>query len=101
MAKIRPLNPELQKKAIDELFEEPARIEKDLEVFKEWIKKSAHIKGRTDDQFLISFLRGCKYSIEKAKHKYDLYFTLKTHIPELCRNRDPMNEKVLGALRQG
>lgn len=101
MAQIRPLTPELQKKAIEELFEEPSRIEQDLEAFKQWIKKSPHIKGRTDDQFLISFLRGCKYSLERAKQKYDLYYTLKTHIPELCRNRDPMNERVLAAIRQG
>ncbi|XP_070491079.1 uncharacterized protein [Chironomus tepperi] len=101
MVQIRPLNQELQKKAIDELFEDPNRIEKDLEAFREWIKKSPHIKGRTDDQFLIAFLRGCKYSIEKAKQKYDTYYTLKTHVPELCRDRDPMNPKVLGAIRQG
>ena len=101
MVNIRPLSEELQKKAIEELFEDPNRIEKDLEAFREWIKKSPHIRGRTDDQFLITFLRGCKYSLEKAKQKYDLFYTLKTHVPELCRNRDPMDPKVLSAIKQG
>jgi hypothetical protein len=101
MAKIRALIPELQEKAIKELFEDPSRIEKDLEAFRDWITKSKHIKGRTDDQWLIAFLRGCKYSLEKAKQKYDLFYTLKTHIPELCRNRDPQSEKVLGAMNEG
>lgn len=99
MANIRQLSPELEKKAIDELNEDPARIEKDLEAFREWIRKSPHIKGKTDDQFLIAFLRGCKYSLEKAKQKYDLFYTLKTHYPEMCRNRDP--EKLLDVIREG
>lgn len=101
MANIRPLNPELQKKAIEELNEDPARIAKDLEAFKEWIKKSPHIKSRDDDQFLVNFLRGSKYSLEKAKEKFDLYYTLKTHIPELTKKRDPLNDRVLGSIRQG
>jgi hypothetical protein len=102
MVNIRPLSESLQKKAIEELFEEPDRIEKDLETFRDWIKKSPHIKSRDhDDQFLVNFLRGCKYSFERAKQKYDLFYTLKTHVPELTKNRDPLNEKVLAAIRQG
>lgn len=102
MANIRPLNPELQKKAIEELNEDPERIEKDLAAFREWIKKSAHITSRDhDDQFLVNFLRGCKYSLEKAKQKYDLFHTLKTHVPELTRNRDPLSDKVLAAIKLG
>lgn len=98
---IRPLDPALQKKAIEELNEDPERIQKDLDALREWIKKSPHIKARDDDQFLVSFLRGCKYSLEKVKQKFDLYHTLKTHVPELTRNRDPLDDKVLGAIRQG
>lgn len=101
MVNIRPLDPALQKKAIDELNEDPERIQKDLDTLREWIKKSPHIKSRDDDQFLVTFLRGCKYSLERVKQKFDLYHTLKTHVPELTRNRDPMNDKVLNAIRQG
>lgn len=101
MLNIRPLNPSLQKKAIDELGEDPERIPKDLEAFREWIKKSSHIKSRTDDQFLVNFLRGCKYSLERAKEKFDLYHTLKTHLPELTKNRDPLDKNVLDMIRQG
>jgi len=49
----------------------------------------------------VSFLRGCKYSLERVKQKFDLYHTLKTHVPELTKNRDPLSEKVLGAIKQG
>jgi len=101
MVNIRPLDPSLQKKANEELNENPERIQKDLATFREWIRKSPHIKARDDDQFLVNFLRGCKFSLEKAKEKFDLYHTLKTHVPELTRKRDPSDDKVLGAIRQG
>jgi hypothetical protein len=101
MVNIRTISPELQKKAIEELNEDPARIERDIEAFREWIKKSPHIKGRTDDQFLVTFLRGCKYSLERAKQKYEIYYTLKTHASELLKNRDPLDPKLREAIRQG
>jgi hypothetical protein len=101
MVNIRALSPELQKKAIDELNEDPVRIEKDLEAFREWIKKSPHIRGRTDDQFLVTFLRGCKYSLEKAKQKYDLFFTLKTHLAAGFKGRDPQDKRNLEILNIG
>ncbi|XP_037046914.1 retinol-binding protein pinta-like [Bradysia coprophila] len=101
MVNVRPLHPSLQKKAIDELNEDPDRIQKDLDAFREWIKKSAHIKSRNDDQFLVNFLRGCKFSLERAKEKFDLHHTMKTHVPELTKNRDPLNQKVLDVIKLG
>jgi hypothetical protein len=101
MLDIRQLSPELQKKAIDELNEDPSRIEKDVEAFRDWIKKSPHLKGRTDDQFLVTFLRGCKYSLEKAKQKYDFFFTLRSHLDEAYKNRDPMDKRNQEILNSG
>ncbi|XP_013105402.2 clavesin-2-like [Stomoxys calcitrans] len=84
MAKIEALNEELQKIANEELGEITQRIPKDLDAFKLWIQHQPHLKVRDDDQFLIQFLRGCKYSLEKAKGKLDLFFSLKGKYPELC-----------------
>lgn len=80
---LRPLTPALQQKAIDELNENPTRIAEDLQMFREWILKQPHIRSRLDDQFLIAFLRGSKYSLEKAKKKLDGYYTMRTNFPEL------------------
>lgn len=44
-----------------------------------------------DDQFLVCFLRGCKFSIERAKEKLDMFYTIRTAIPEFFTNRDPSN----------
>jgi hypothetical protein len=58
MAKIRPLSPDLQKKAEEELHEVPSRIESDLAYIREWLSKQPHIRANPDDQvFLIIYLR--------------------------------------------
>ncbi|XP_013105370.2 alpha-tocopherol transfer protein [Stomoxys calcitrans] len=36
-----------------------------------------------DNQFLIAFLRGCKYSLEKAKKKLDGFYTMRSNFPDL------------------
>lgn len=101
MANLRTLNEELQKIAESELNETPARIESDLAAFREWITKQPHLKGRTDDQHLISFLRGTKFSLERAKQKYDLYYTVRGALPEVFKNRDPLLPKNLELIRKG
>ncbi|XP_016966846.1 alpha-tocopherol transfer protein-like [Drosophila biarmipes] len=83
--KIRPLTPELQKVANEQLKEDPERLEADLQTFKTWIEQQPHLNPRMDDQFLVAFLRGCKYSLERAKSKLDKYYTLKTKYPEYFR----------------
>ncbi|XP_075164999.1 clavesin-2-like [Haematobia irritans] len=84
MAKIFALSEELQKIANNELGEVPSRIPDDLQALKTWIQLQPHLKVRDDDQFIIQFLRGSKYSLEKAKEKIDLFFSLKGKYPELC-----------------
>lgn len=54
-----------------------------------------------DDQFLITFLRGCKFSIQKAKEKIDLFFTVREEIPELIRNRDPLGKRMGAMIKLG
>lgn len=100
MAKVRPLSADLQKVAIEELNEDPARVESDIEALKTWIEQQPHLKARTDDQFLLAFLRGCKFSLEKAKSKIDKYYMLRSKFPDLFRLNleDP---KYLEIIRQG
>jgi hypothetical protein len=41
-----------------------------------------------DDGRLRTFLRGCKFSLEKVKQKLDMYYTMRTAIPEFFADRD-------------
>uniref|UniRef100_A0A1A9WEC8 CRAL-TRIO domain-containing protein n=1 Tax=Glossina brevipalpis TaxID=37001 RepID=A0A1A9WEC8_9MUSC len=101
MLELRPLNEDLQKKAKEELNEIPERIGEELNAFKTWIEKQPHLRANTDDQFLIAFLRGCKYNLEKAKKKIDAYYTLKTKFPDLFGLTDIDNEKFREIFRLG
>ncbi|KAH9645179.1 hypothetical protein HF086_005724 [Spodoptera exigua] len=66
---VRPLTPALEKKAREELNEDPKRLKDDLQHIKDWLAKQPHLKARTDDQWLVAFLRGCKFSLERTKEK--------------------------------
>lgn len=94
MISLRSIPPELEEKAKTELNEVTTRIPADLAALKAWLSKQAHLNPRTDDQFLVSFLRGCKYSLEKTKEKLDNYYTVKTAIPEFFETRDPNDAKL-------
>ncbi|ALC44234.1 CG31636, partial [Drosophila busckii] len=80
---IRPLPAGLQQIAIEELNEVPARVPDDIIALRKWIQTQPHLCSCLTDQFLLSFLRGCKFSLEKAKHKIDRYYTLQAAIPEV------------------
>ena len=98
---IRPLCPELQEKAIKELHEVPERMAEDVSKMREWLAKQPHLTVRDDDQTLVNFLRGSKYSLERAKEKLDLYYTVRTAMPDMYKNRDPTDKKSLEILKLG
>ena len=53
-----------------DLNEDPSKTEEDLKTIKNWISKSPHLHTiKQDDQFLITFMRACKFSLEKTKEK--------------------------------
>jgi len=54
-----------------------------------------------DSQFLVTFLRGCKFSLERTKAKMDMYYTLRTALPEFFTNRDPMLPEIQKVLKAG
>jgi hypothetical protein len=89
--KIRPLSPELLEQAIKNVGEDPKRREADVQAIRDWLKKQPHIIGTPSDQLIITFLRGCKFSLEKTKQKLDMHYTMKTLVPEFFKNRDLNN----------
>ncbi|XP_046979860.1 alpha-tocopherol transfer protein-like [Schistocerca americana] len=97
----RELTPELQAKAEKELNEDPKRRDQDIQHIKEWLKKQPHLKARDDDQWILTFLRGCKFSLEKTKQKLDMYYTLRSALPEIFTNRDPFSPTAQKILTSG
>lgn len=94
MSQIRPLNAELQEIACKNLNEIPSRIKDDLEILRSWLEKQPHLKARTDDQFLLAFLRFSKYSLESAKQRIDYFYTYKSSAKDLLKSRR-LDDKIL------
>ncbi|KAJ8726242.1 hypothetical protein PYW07_000940 [Mythimna separata] len=98
---IRELSPELAKLAKKELNENPKQVPNDLQHLKDWIAKQPHLIARTDDQWLIALLRGCKFSLERVKKKLDLYYTLRTTAPDITLRIKPTDPKFIEFFRLG
>lgn len=79
---------EMSKQIRVELNENIATRDSDLQIIKEWLAKQPHLPKIDDDRMLMTFLRGCKFSLEKCKQKLDMYFTMRTAAPEFFSNRD-------------
>ncbi|XP_055917854.1 uncharacterized protein LOC129950080 [Eupeodes corollae] len=101
MTELRPLSENLQERSINELNENPDSLLSDLKILREWVKQQSHIRARTSDQFLVAFLRGCKFNLEKAKKKLEKYYSLQVGIPEVFNNRLVDDEKLLEIIRMG
>ncbi|XP_075164990.1 alpha-tocopherol transfer protein-like [Haematobia irritans] len=101
MANIKPLSADLQKIVIEELGEVPSRVPEDLAALRDWLKLQPHLKVRDEDQFLIQFLRGCKYSLERAKQKIDLFYSLKSKYPEMMNVTNVDDPKFREVCRLG
>ncbi|KAL7734921.1 hypothetical protein ACLKA6_011192 [Drosophila palustris] len=101
MPEIRPLSASLQRTAIEELNEVPDRLDADILALRTWLKQQPHMRSRSDDQFLVSFLRGCKFSLEKTKSKLDKYYTLRTQFPEFYTIRDVDSQRIHEVLKLG
>jgi hypothetical protein len=101
MPNIRPLNDAMAKKAALELGETPEKIESGLANIKDWLIHTPHINARTDDQFLVLFLRGCKFSVEKAKEKLEMFYTARSIIPGLVPYADPKDPVMYKLMKAG
>lgn len=101
MLNIRPLSVELAKIAKNELNEVPERIPEDVKALRIWLETQPHLTSNLSDQFLVTFLRGCKYSLERTKEKIDTFFTMKNAMPEILSDRDPTTPLLLELIRLG
>ncbi|CAG9784537.1 unnamed protein product [Diatraea saccharalis] len=99
---IRSLPAVLLEKAAKEINEDPRRVPSDIQGLRDWLAKQPHLQSvQPTDQWLIAFLRGSKFSLERSKEKIDMYYTLRSLVPEFFSNRDPLDPKVQEILKLG
>ncbi|XP_017479761.1 PREDICTED: clavesin-2 isoform X2 [Rhagoletis zephyria] len=100
MAQIRPLAPELAAVAAAELNEVESRIAGDIVELRQWIEEQPYLTTRTDDQFLVGFLRFCKYNMDDTKKRIEYYYTYKSTAGDFLKSRR-IDDKVYGICRAG
>ncbi|GAB6019562.1 hypothetical protein CHUAL_001135 [Chamberlinius hualienensis] len=60
---------------------------------RQWIETEANFYGRTDETFLLWFVRGCKYDMDKCQEKITKFYENRVKIPKWWANRDLNEEK--------
>lgn len=101
MLKVRPLNPSLQKIANTELHENPDNIAQEIANVRQWITDQPKLgKYQLSDQFILSFLRACKYNNETVHKKLPNYLNMRLYCPEILANRR-VDEDMMDLVRTG
>ena len=54
-----------------------------------------------DEDVILHFLRGCKFSLERTKEKIDMFYTCKGACPEWFGNMDPKDPVMEDMLTRG
>merc|ERR1719334_528556 len=93
---------ELEKAAKEQWGETPALLSSSIADLQTWIAKSPHLHSiQQNDKFLKTFLRGCKFSLERTKEKLDNLHAMKGSLPEWFGNWDPKEPAVQEVLNSG
>ncbi|XP_041771024.1 alpha-tocopherol transfer protein-like [Anopheles merus] len=101
MSNIRPISQQLKEVAKRELNEDESQVDSYLKVIRSWLIELDLQCSLVDDQFLVAFLRGCKFSLEKVKKKILLFYQTRSELPQIIQNRDPLGSDVLRIIRMG
>ncbi|KAL6445676.1 hypothetical protein ACFW04_000878 [Cataglyphis niger] len=75
--------------------------EKAIAEIKRWIEESDDLYARTDDFFILRFLRTCKFNIEKTKARMRNYYKQRHDLSEWFTNRNPFLPEMQELLNLG
>ncbi|XP_015599256.1 retinol-binding protein pinta [Cephus cinctus] len=64
------------------------------ERLQDWLRLQPHLPQDVPEARLQYFLIGAKLSLEQAKQKLDMYYTVRRLVPELFAERDPLSPAI-------
>lgn len=92
----------IMKVAKDELREDESSREQSLKQMRDWILINKDLENvRTDDLFLLRFLRCKKFSVPMAQQQLLKYLNLKKAMPHLITNLDYLSPVVIDLIDNG
>ncbi|KAJ9584957.1 hypothetical protein L9F63_020706 [Diploptera punctata] len=68
------------------------KITRAIQAIREWLDQQPHLPHDIDDGQLEKLFVRCKTSVERSKETLDMYYALKTALPEIFSNRDPTQD---------
>lgn len=77
LTKVSDENPDLLKKAQEELNENPEQRDQDIQTLREMVLGEENLKSPIDDAFLLKFLRGRKFDVTRAFALLKLYYSVR------------------------
>lgn len=90
------------KVAKDELREDKSTREQALEQMRNWLTKNYDLENcRSDDNFLLRFLRSKKFSVPMAQQQLLKYLNMRRVMPHLSANLDFMSPGILKLIDNG
>ena len=73
-----------------------------VQVLQKWLLEQPHLAAcPTDPRYLLKYLRGCKYNMDKSKRKIEMALTLRSLLPELYTGWDPTSPEIQAVLDYG
>ncbi|XP_012222901.1 retinol-binding protein pinta-like [Linepithema humile] len=97
----RKLTIEEKEYAAANLNETDENREKAITHIRHWIQENDDLCARTDDFFILRFLRVCKFDIEKTKTRIRNYYKQRFDLPEWFANKDPLRPELQDLLDEG
>lgn len=92
----------VQKIARKELREDRSAREQCVQQFRDWLHKNEDVQNvRTDDRFLLRFLRAKKFSVPMAEQLMLKYLNLKRTFPEMTANLDFLSPGMYDVISSG
>ncbi|RZB89867.1 clavesin-1 [Asbolus verrucosus] len=66
----------------------------DADTIKQWIKTQPHLPEAMEDPKIRNFLILNKHSVEKTKQKIDMYYTIRSLLPDMYEDSNPSSPKM-------
>jgi len=85
---MEPPSKEVLEKVRSEFGLNEERVKEAVELLKDWIQLQPHLPKEIDDGRLERWLIRCKNSTEKVKMTLDMYYSLKSSVPDLMTGWD-------------
>ncbi|KAL3268050.1 hypothetical protein HHI36_007179 [Cryptolaemus montrouzieri] len=92
---------EVQKYAAEVLNETEESRQNAFKEIKEWAASNQYLHVRTEEKYILPFLRCCKFNIERTKEKMKNFYVMRRERSEWFTNRNPNLSQIQQLVKNG